>query len=158
MNIFCTSSCPTQSALWLDDVRKNKMILESAQLLSNAVRYNDPTFTGHLYKLTHNSHPCSRWARSSKSNFKWLLDHLKALCEQWGQHKTALLVPTFEEFYGTGHFKSLDPTPFVNCTASFKHEPDTHLAYRLQMNEKWNNDTIKLSWKRGEVPPWKDSL
>lgn len=29
MNIFATSSCPVQSALWLDDIRKNKMILEA---------------------------------------------------------------------------------------------------------------------------------
>lgn len=38
MNIFAFDKCPMQSALWLDDIRKNKMILESAQMLSTAVR------------------------------------------------------------------------------------------------------------------------
>ena len=38
MNIFALDQCPMQSALWLDDIRKNKMILESAQMLSTAVR------------------------------------------------------------------------------------------------------------------------
>ena len=38
MNIFALSRCPMQSAWWLDDIRKNKMILESAQMLSTAVR------------------------------------------------------------------------------------------------------------------------
>jgi len=28
MNIFALSECPEQSALWLDDIRKNKMILK----------------------------------------------------------------------------------------------------------------------------------
>ena len=40
MNIFATSPSPDTSALWLDDVRKNKMILETAQLLSASVRIN----------------------------------------------------------------------------------------------------------------------
>ena len=34
MNIFALDKCPMQSAQWLDDIRKNKMILESAQMLS----------------------------------------------------------------------------------------------------------------------------
>ena len=38
MNIFALDKCPMQSAQWLDDIRKNKMILESAQMLSTAVR------------------------------------------------------------------------------------------------------------------------
>jgi hypothetical protein len=45
MNIFALSECPEQSALWLDDIRKNKMILESAQMLSTAIRSGGLTLT-----------------------------------------------------------------------------------------------------------------
>lgn len=36
MNIFVTSSCPFECARTLDDVRVNKMVLETAQLLATA--------------------------------------------------------------------------------------------------------------------------
>ena len=39
MNIFATHDCPIESARWLDDKRLIKMILESAQLLCNALNH-----------------------------------------------------------------------------------------------------------------------
>lgn len=154
MNIFATSECPRQSALWLDDVRKNKMIVESAQLLSAGMNVLAPFHKFEVYKTTHVNHPCAVWARDSRNNFKWLLDHLNALLEQWGNHKTGGLVPAFTAFYNKGRFGREDQTPFVNCTASFKHWPNTLAAYRAQMVEKWDTDTIPLSWAKGEKPPW----
>jgi hypothetical protein len=69
MNIFALSECPEQSALWLDDIRKNKMILESAQMLSTAIRWLDPDTTLPVYKLAYMNHPCSKWARAISWQF-----------------------------------------------------------------------------------------
>lgn len=52
MNIFAFDPDPWACALWLDDVRKNKMILETAQLLSSAVAINDPSWASKVYKPT----------------------------------------------------------------------------------------------------------
>ena len=76
MNIFALDKCPMQSALWLDDIRKNKMILESAQMLSTAVRWLDPDTTLPVYKLAYMNHPCTKWARKSRANFSWLLSNI----------------------------------------------------------------------------------
>ncbi len=78
MNIFALSECPEQSALWLDDIRKNKMILESAQMLSTAIRRLDPDTTLPVYKLAYINHPCSKWARATRGNFMWLIKHMSA--------------------------------------------------------------------------------
>ena len=53
MNIFAFDKCPMRSALWLDDIRKNKMILESAQMLSTAVRALCPDTTLEVYKTAY---------------------------------------------------------------------------------------------------------
>ena len=67
MNIFVISQNPDECAQALDDLRLNKMILETAQLLSTAIRFHG--YTGNLaYKATHINHPCSIWARTSRGN------------------------------------------------------------------------------------------
>jgi hypothetical protein len=71
MNIFILDENPTIAAKYHSDVHLNKMLLESAQMLCNVHHYvgteNVP------YKATHMNHPCSVWARTSLSNYNWLL-------------------------------------------------------------------------------------
>lgn len=161
MNIFAFSPDPWECALWLDDVRKNKMILETAQLLSSAVAINDPSWAKYVYKPTHLGHPCCKWVMASKTNFSWLLTYMKNLVEQQGKHKSSELIPVFSEYYKEGWFLQSERTPFPNCAAnsdlgiSFKHIPDVHEAYRLYINERWKRDTINLSWVKGEEPSWR---
>jgi len=162
MNIFATSSCPIQSALWLDDIRKNKMVLETAQLLSASVRLNSMSavWGSKVYKLTHTGHPCCTWTCRTKGNYRWLLDHMIALASQFGRHKSADLIPVFEDYYHQGDFMSDNQTKHPNCAAnaeqglSFKHIEDVHLAYRMYLNERWKRDTIPLSWVHGQKPEW----
>ena len=160
MNIFAFDPDPWQSALWLDDVRKNKMILETAQLLSSAVAINDPSWASKVYKPTHTGHPCCKWVMSSRANFYWLRSYMNDLWSQRGSHKSAELIPVFEEYFFEGWFPSEARTPFPNCAAnadlgiSFKHIPDVHEAYRLYICERWKRDTIMLTWIHGEKPSW----
>lgn len=71
MNIFALHTDPMQAAHWHNDKHCVKMILESAQMLSTAIRETsdfDPK-----YKSTHVNHPCSKWVRATKENYTWLL-------------------------------------------------------------------------------------
>lgn len=68
MNIFILSLDPAECARFHCDQHLNKMILESAQLMSTALSYLLPPdhwniVRPQLYKPTHPNHPCSLWLR-----------------------------------------------------------------------------------------------
>lgn len=72
MNIFVLDDDIEICAKSMFDSHVSKMVLETAQLLSCAVRYFDITVPEGIYRETHKNHPCSIWARKSKANFNWL--------------------------------------------------------------------------------------
>jgi len=162
MNIFALSECPEQSALWLDDIRKNKMILESAQMLSTTVRHLTPDTDLPVYRVAYLNHPCTIWARQSRDNFRWLVSHMKSLFNQKvGLHKSADLLPYFDKYAEHGAFPYEDRTPFVNCARNqergvdYSDVSDVHGAYRLYMNDRWKERTITLTWRWGKEPEWR---
>lgn len=84
MNIFYLSNDPTDCARQHVDKHVVKMILETAQLLSNAHHMLDgDQVIKPIYKLTHKNHPSAIWVRSSKSHYKWLWSLLKSLCKEY---------------------------------------------------------------------------
>ena len=162
MNIFAFDKCPMRSALWLDDIRKNKMILESAQMLSTAVRALCPDTTLEVYKTAYLNHPCSKWARQSRANFQWLLHHMSWLYNQKsGEHKSARLIPEFQKYVNDGDFPDEYLTPFANCARNlergvdYSEVDDVHQAYRMYMNDRWKERNITLTWRWGEEPDWR---
>lgn len=167
MNIFAFSAEPYLSALWLDDIRKNKMILESSQLLSTAINFNDPLGDWPIYKPAYISHPCTIWTRTSRANFSWLLSYLEQLIvqkENGYSHKCAKLIPVFQKYQSEGRFKHEEQTPFANCARNkqrnvdFTHIADTHEAYRLYICNRWKKDKIDLTWQWGSKPDWYSSF
>ena len=163
MNIFALSRCPMQSAWWLDDIRKNKMILESAQMLSTAVRVLSPDTDLSMYKVAYLNHPCTIWARQSRDNFKWLLSHMSHLwLQKGGEHGSARLIPQLDEYSSTGYFPNEELTPFANCARNlergvdYSEHADTHEAYRLYMNDRWKETNITLTWRWGREPEWRN--
>jgi len=78
MNVFVLDVDPVTAAQQQCNKHVVKMVLESAQLLITAL---PPDTT--RYKHTHFNHPCSKWVRSSLSNYKWLAVHAFALCEEY---------------------------------------------------------------------------
>ena len=162
MNIFAFDKCPMRSALWLDDIRKNKMILESAQMLSTAVRALCPDTKLEVYKTAYLNHPCSKWARQSRANFQWLLHHMSWLYNQKsGEHKSARLIPEFQKYADDGDFPDEYLTPFANCARNLERGvdysdiDDVHQAYRMYMNDRWKERNITLTWRWGEEPDWR---
>ena len=80
MNIFVLDNDINICAKYHCDKHVIKMILESAQMLSSVVRLN-----GHDigYKLTHQNHPCTIWARKSLSNYLWLFQLTDSLNSEY---------------------------------------------------------------------------
>lgn len=90
MNIFVLSTDPEEAAQMACDQHVIKMILESTQLLATALRFHGApdevlprTASGTPYKSTHHNHPCSVWTRKTRANFLWLVEHVRALSEEY---------------------------------------------------------------------------
>lgn len=69
MNIFVLDINIKTCARYHCDRHVVKMILESAQMLSTVCRLSGIDAG---YGITHANHPCSKWARESLSNWRWL--------------------------------------------------------------------------------------
>lgn len=84
MNIFYLSNDPEDCAKQHCDKHVVKMILESAQLLSNAHHMIDgDQVIKPIYKLTHKNHPSAIWVRASGAHYKWLWQLLRSLCKEY---------------------------------------------------------------------------
>lgn len=154
MNIFVTHKDAALSASYLDDKRVVKMCLETAQILSTALRLNGYTHDD-VYKATHIHHPVVKWASETRLNYLWLLEHFQALCseytERYGkEHKCEQLLLTFLRL---AHFipKGFQ-TPFLNCAANkstgidYSHVDNVHLAYKLYLADRWEHDKREPTW------------
>jgi hypothetical protein len=73
MNIFVLDSSPKIAAKYHNDFHVRKMILETAQILSTALRINGAEDLN-LYNRTHIHHPCVIACTKSKDMFLWALE------------------------------------------------------------------------------------
>jgi Pyrimidine dimer DNA glycosylase len=154
MNIFVVDPDTKICAEALDDLRLNKMIIETAQLLSTAVRSHGST--SQVYNITHLNHPCAIWARHSRENYSWLLDYMEQLVAErvrrtGRSHKSANLIPLLKSeahLIPSGQF-----TMWPNCTA-FKHIEDVHEAYKTALIDKWLKDKRPPKWTKANKPTW----
>lgn len=152
MNIFVSSECPKESARFLDNKRRIKMLLESVQLLCGAVILNGGTAP---YRLSHKNHPVMNWTRISRSNYRWLLSHAIELVRLYkgktgkthGSAKHLYVLYKFQHFIPTGSL-----SPFINCArnkskgidyTNVNHVPT---AYQLYLNDRWEGDKYEPVW------------
>lgn len=82
MNIFVLDKDPAIAAQIQFECAGHhgyKLILESAQMLSTAVR--ELGYIGNdVYKVAHRNHPCSIWVRQSRANALWTIEMALELC------------------------------------------------------------------------------
>lgn len=109
MNLFLLSRSARKAAIYQCDKHVVKMILETAQMLSTAIRLllechfnSNANPTTVLYKSTHRNHPMSIWVRQSLANFKWALCHGRELCAEYTrryekQHKSVAVYDEIEQ-------------------------------------------------------------
>ena len=84
MNIFLLHFNPKIAAEYHCDKHVVKMILETAQLLYTCHWVlNSDCLPENAYKKCHMNHPCGIWVRESLSNYKWLCELGKYLCEEY---------------------------------------------------------------------------
>lgn len=156
MNIFAVDRDPIKAAQMLCDQHVNKMILETAQMLSYvAARYNHPT----LYRATgpHKNHPCTLWAGDSYDNWLWLVTHGLALADEKRRRtgKGHVSEEVIKYYYSNSFGPPKDKiglTPFALAMPdSYKEELDRVVAYRkFYVGEK-------QFFKRGKRPTWKNT-
>ena len=162
MNIFYTHSDPAQCAKEHCNVHTNKMIIETAQILSTAHRVLDDNTDESLYKATHKNHPSNLWVRSTNNNYTWAYCLLEALSKCYKQrtgkdHNTWLRV------------KDVLSSPPINIECGWFSPPpycgpkeykklDTKESYKYYLNmkfEEWQQRErkIKVEFYFGQ-PEW----
>lgn len=161
MNIFTTSPSAYKSAWILDDKRVNKMIIESAQILSTTIHLHTGKFFSDLLKPTHTNHPIVRWAMKIP-NWSWLLAHFNALLWEFNKryqhphtYDTRLmgvaLGLAFRRYVNPENHQMVlyKPNDFYNCTP-FPELP-TFFAYRKTLVSKWQQDKRPPTWHRKQI-------
>jgi len=177
MNIFILDKDPVVSAQMQCDKHVQKMLLESAQMLSTAHRVLDgtleyrPTKDGKrkikywrlsdnrestMYKATHPNHPCNIWTRATNNNYTWHYVHFRALCDEWNYrfnkpHKTCdeLLLP-LKQLPRNIDVGYLLPMPMA-MDEEFV-DGDTVHSYRNYYQSK--QQKMKMAWTRRQPPKW----
>lgn len=158
MNIFVIDSNTKICAQALDNLRLNKMIVETAQLLSTAIRFHGYS-ENNIYKSTHKNHPCNIWARETNANYIWLLQYMQDLVSE-RQSRTGKSHKSYEIFNTLTQGQSLIPkgslTPWQNCTPH--KDLNTFDAYKLTLKNKWINDKRSPTWTNSHKPSWAERI
>jgi len=151
MNIFILDNNVETCAKYHVDKHVVKMILESAQLLSTAVRLSGIEAG---YNATHVNHPCSKWVRESLSNWRWLKNLTDKLNVEY----------MYRYNKNNGH-----KSHGIAMALPEPNIPDIGLtAFALAMpNEHKDNDPVKAYrdyyinckghiavWSKREIPEW----
>lgn len=152
MNIFTPYSEQWINAKILDDKRVVKMVLETTQLLSNALHLNNQSNLA-PYKLTHKNHPCSLWAAESYGNFNWLTRYAYYINSEYSYryskiHACNNYTSNFRIAIQYVNFKLIQSTPLPNCTSYKNMGYDRETSYKLTLIDKWKNDKRRPTWYR----------
>ena len=119
------------------------MCLETAQILC--------TVLGGPYKPTHRNHPCVLWVAAAKGHLWWTLRHWEALCDEYTARYGRVHASWekcwiyFQDQYLDLESNNHNVEGFVNCTV-FKSESDTHMAYKMALVKKWEEDLSPPDW------------
>lgn len=151
MNIFLLDLNHTKNAEYHVDKHVVKMILESAQLLSTAVRFSGIDAG---YKASYINHPCAIWTRRSLANWSWLRDLTTILNEEYKyrynkkvNHKSFDVVKTLPQ----PNIEDIGLTEFALAMPTHYKSTDPVQAYRnYYIGEK---DHL-FSWTKREIPEW----
>ena len=181
MNIFILDTDPRKAATMVCDKHVNKMIIESAQMMSTVHRMLDgtperrPSKSGKTmqtyyafgderdslyYLAVHKFHGCTKWTAESKANYEWHYEHFQALCAEFELRfkKKHLTDEKLSEALRTPPDNIADKglTPFAQAMSHYPDcivEGDAVAAYRKYYHTA--KDFAK--WAKGRAAPswWK---
>lgn len=131
------------------------MTLESAQLLSGVQHVNGvviPSYVAKVYKLTHQNHPCAKWARESLGNYRWLCSHALELCAEY-ERRYKKTHACFDLIFAASKFiPNFGKTEFTTPPLAMPEElrgNDVVESYR-----KYYRTKIFASWSHSPKPIW----
>ena len=156
MNLFVLDADPDVAARYHCDKHVVKMVLETAQLLSTAHRLLDSEPHALLYKATHANHPCAKWVRASKGNYRWAYLLFSALCKEYTNRYHRVHACQRLKFIFVNYPDSLPNDnslhPFAMCMPEQYQTGDAVQAYRnYYMSEKahfahWPSELVPYWW------------
>lgn len=157
MNIFVCEKDPEDAARALPDKLIVKMPLETAQMLSTAHQFlSPPKYCEEmgLYKKAYWNHPCTKWARETHENYRWLLIHWITLCEEYYDRYNKYHLSWKKLWHGLKQFpmniKEGQLTDFAQAMPDiYKNPNDPVAAYRNYMI----NEKHYAKWERGSHKP-----
>lgn len=155
MNIFVLDNDISKCAQAHVDKHCVKMILESTQLLNNALIANDPSYQP-VYRQTHKNHPCSLWASQSLANFDWLLELALSLCHEYSYrygkiHKCQSILKGFRISKHKLKMPDTEMTPFAKCMPDQYKVDDAVESYR---NYYRADKAYIAKWTKRPTPDW----
>lgn len=151
MNIFVLSSDPITAAVMHCNKHIVKMPLEVAQMLCSAFEQGEAP-----YRRTHYNHPCSKWARESEKNYRWLIIHGLALCLEYSArynkvHKSMQIIEWCSNNIDKLNLPNNELTPFAQAMPDECKHSDAVTAYR---NYYVMYKKQFAQWPEGKTPSW----
>ena len=147
MNIFYFTHNIVLNSKLLDDKRLVKMILETTQLLSNALYCNGEKSP---YKPTHLKHPCTIWASKSSGNWNWLRDYGLALAKEYTNRYNK--IHKCEDIIRSMKYSQISDNKFYEPTQcmpnQYKCTKSTKAYIKYYIGEKFNPAYFKHCDKR----------
>jgi hypothetical protein len=169
MNLFTTSDNPEACIRVLDDVLLTKALLESAQMISCAIRLNEyidePIPEESLYKVFNASEEHNVWVRENRSNYRWAFYYLIAALNEYQYRykkihdatKVAHVAMKFEKYFPEGKMTPF-PRKFNKEYENYRdlmNIKDTFKAYKEYLITKWQKkftEGKKVTWTGREEP------
>ena len=163
MNIFVLDNNPIVSARMMCDKHIPKMVLESAQMMAQALRRHGATDdmmpltkSGTPYKGGHKHHPCTLWVGDSRMNYIWLSRHAGALCKEYTKrydkvHACESPIKNMSALYHI--IEDAWQTPFAQAMPDEYRDINAVKAYQAYYHSKtfakWEKGTPAPDWWQG---------
>ncbi len=146
MNIFVTHKNPKDCALFLDNVRLNKMIIETGQIISTVLRTQYHDNNPILYKKAFIYHPCVKWVQEKPEHLVWLIHLFFEYTHEYTRrfrkiHKTQRTLGSYFKSV-LKYFPAFTTRIHFYNGSLYKNIP-LFKAYRLTLYKKWEQDRLK---------------
>jgi hypothetical protein len=155
INIFILDYDVVKCAQYHNNSHVVKMILETTQLLNNAlIKHNDAYVP--VYKQTHKNHPCSVFVGENISNFNWTLSLGFELCKEYTyrygrQHKCQDIIDYFDNCEYKKNIPNGELTQFKLCMPDIYKTNDAVESYRNYYKSEKRNIAL---WTKRNIPEW----
>ena len=167
MNIITLDYDPIKNAEYHCDQWLNKMILESAQMLSTAHDMAG-SWLPTMYKPTHKGHSVTKWVAQSQQNYKTTLDYLWALLHEYyyrrdKDHKTTNVLEPLKKIPKLPRIQqdTTYPKTFRKGFEACYNVGDVVQAYRLyarMTNAEWGSRWRNMQWTNRPVPSFMEEV